>query len=607
MQNELATMTWDNSNIYRNFSDPRIETDLARATELAEKIENKVSAFTDLLPDIADLNLENLIESIPLARETYRLFLDAGVLVYTLHAYAYTASSVDSLNQAARSLEKQVLQQHANLAKTIMPLEVFLMRVPQSYLELFLQDESVREMSFSLQHEKQQSDFLLGVREEVLLEGLAQDGFHAWGTLYKEISGAMKVNVDGETMGLAKASNILFQDDSKKRKVAYDAINKAWQQNEIPAGTILNSLAGWRLESSRARSVKKEHHYLDASAHTEKISRAALDTLMLTTYENRRIGHKALAAMAKEMGLSRLGPSDLLAAYPEKSTGQKISFPDGMDIICAAFEKFDPAMSDFARHMQSKRWIDATPSENRASGAYCTGFASAREPRVFITYEGSMKNIITLAHEIGHAYHAWVMRDLKLGQTDYSSVLAETASIFAETLVRESILQIASSKEEKKAIRWQEIETAQNFLINIPARFEFERRLMELRRTKSVSVPEIKQLNQEAWAYWFENTLTEYNEMFWASKMHFSLSRKSFYNYPYLFGYLFSLGIYAKKDSAGADFKDLYVKILRDTGSYSAEDLIQKHFGEDIRQKAFWQKSLDIVDGQVNAFVALQS
>jgi oligoendopeptidase F len=607
MKNELGTTSWDNSNIYRNFDDPRIESDLKTISNAVSDLAERVLIFEKLLADIDTVKAETLADSIPPARDCYRLFLDTNLLIMTLSTYAHTALSVDSLNYAARAVESKVRQHYANLLKTVKPLQLVLIRAPQSYLDQFLQDERVSERKFSLLHDKKESDFLLGVGEEVLLEGLAQDGYHAWGTLYKEISGAMKVDIDGEVMGLAKASNILFQDDREKRKKAYTAINQAWQQNEIPAASILNSLSGWRLETSRARSHKKEHHYLTHSCHQQKISRESLDTLMQVTYENRAIGHKALKAMAREMGLEKLGPHDLLAAYPDKTPGRKISFEDAMDIICAAFEKFDPRMAEFARHMQQKNWIDATPTENRGSGAYCTGFASVREPRVFITYDGSMKNIITLAHEIGHAYHSWVMRDLKLGQTFYSSPLAETASIFAETLVRENILNIAGTIEEKKAIRWQEIKSAQNMLINIPARFEFERRLMEARRKNSLSVPEIKKINNEAWAYWFEDTLTEYNEMFWASKLHFSLSHISFYNYPYLFGYLFSLGIYAKKDSFGAGFKDLYVNILRDTGSYTAEDLIQRHFGEDIRKPEFWQKSLNIVKAQVEAFAELQS
>lgn len=278
-----------------------------------------------------------------------------------------------------------------------------------------------------------------------------------------------------------------------------------------------------------------------------------------------------------------------------------------MDIVMQAFGNFSPEMADFAKLMHDKRWIDSTPTPNRGSGAYCTKFASNREPRVFMTFDGTMSNVMTLAHELGHAYHNWIMKDLKLGQSSYPSTLAETASIFAETLVRDAILENSKSLEEKKTILWQEVESAASFMINIPARFEFEKNFLEVRNKKNLTVPETKELSRQSWEMWYEDTLTEYNQMFWASKLHFSMTHMSFYNYPYLFGYLFSLGIYSKKNELGSKFKDLYLNVLLDTGSMTAEDLIQKHFNEDISKKDFWMSSFGIVKKSIDTFEALGS
>lgn len=607
MNNDLQTISWDNTNIYKNFSDPQILIDIQNVEEKICYLKSKLSVFEKLVPLIETTSFEELEETIPLARETYRLILDTRILLSTVGVYSSTALSVDSLNYDAKNLASRASQLSANLNKTAKPLNLFLLRAPKSYLDLFLKDERVNEMAFLLNYEKKEEDFLLSVSEEILLEGHSVDGLHAWGKLYTELSGSMKAEIDGEPMGLAQASNIIFQDDPKKRETAYHAVNKAWQQHEISAAAILNSINGWRLENNRARSGKKELHYLDKSCHQQKITRATLDTLIQTTFDQRHIGHEALKLMAHEMTVQKLGPWDLNSSFPAKINSQKISFPEAMELIIYAFAKFNPDMGEFAKHMVTKRWIDSTPSENRNSGGYCTSFAKVREPRIFLTYDGSMKNIMTLAHELGHAYHNWVMKDLKYGQTFYPSTLAETASIFAETLVRDTILENSKTNEEKKAILWQEVQEAATMLINIPARFDFECRLSELRKTKSATVPELKDLNKKSWQHWYGDTLTEYNEMFWASKLHFSISHMGFYNYPYLFGYLFSLGIYAKKDEFGTAFKNLYINILRDTGAMMAEELIQKHFNEDISKKDFWLKSLRIVEKSVNDFKNLQS
>lgn len=605
MENNLQATSWDNTNVYLGFDDPQISNDFNLINEKLIYLKSKLTVFEVLTPNIENEKQSKLMETLGLAQELYRINMDLQIYLYTLRMYASTANSVDTTNQQAKELLNKCTQTMADLKKTLKPLQIFLLRAPESYLEAFLQSDKVEEASFLLRHARKETEFLLSVDEEVLLEGHSVSGFDAWGKLYDDISGTMKVNVAGETLGLANAANILFQSDAEKRKLAYRAINTAWEQNEVVAAAILNSITGWRLENNKARSKNRELHYLDKSCHQQSITKDTLTALMQTTYERRDIGHDALKIMAKELKSEKLGPWDLLAAYPEKATEQKISFPEAMELIKYAFGKFHPEMAEFAQMMYEKRWIDSLPTPNRRQGAYCTGFARVREPRVFLTYDGSMKNIMTLAHELGHAYHNWVIKDLKFTKTFYPSTLAETASIFAETLVREAILENAKTNEEKKKILWQEIDSASSLLINIPARFEFEKRLNELRKTKAVTAQDCKNLMRESWQYWYEDTLSEYNEMFWASKLHFSLTGLSFYNYPYLFGYLFSLGIYAKKETYKEQFKDLYIAILKDTGVMTAEELIQKHFNEDISQKNFWSKSLDIVKRSVDEYKKL--
>ena len=192
--------------------------------------------------------------------------------------------------------------------------------------------------------------------------------------------------------------------------------------------------------------------------------------------------------------------------------------------------------------------------------------------------------------------------------------LAETASIFAETLVRESLLNDAKNDNQRLEIMWSEAETAAALMLNIPARYEFEQRLVETRQANFVTADSMKEMMRESWQLWYEDSLSEYDEMFWASKLHFSISGFGFYNYPYLFGYLFSLGIYAQKDKAqkdklqsGENFEDKYLSILRDTGSMTAEALVEKHLGQDITTAEFWLNSIGIVDRSLQQFEKLAS
>ena len=243
MKNELQTISWDNSNIYQNFQDPQITQDLKKIETGISYLQTKITFFESLVPTLASKKTAELEETIPLARECYRLLLDTKISIHTLHVFASTAASVNALNYDAKDLSNKALQLYADLNKAAKPLDLFLLRAPQAYLDTFLKHDSVAEVAFALNYAKKEEKFLLGVAEEVLLEGHGIDGFHAWGNLYKEISGAMKVEVEGELMGLASASNILFGADAPKRKTAYKSINEAWDKNSISAAAVLLRIA----------------------------------------------------------------------------------------------------------------------------------------------------------------------------------------------------------------------------------------------------------------------------------------------------------------------------------------------------------------------------
>ena len=587
---DLQTSSWNNSNIYLNLKDPKIEQDLSVIESSTKIIDANKSLFNEQFND-----LEKLIE-------LYRIYLDTNIIFYKISTYAMTSASINTMDYEAKALSDKINKLSVDFSKAFKPIQIYLLRSSAEFLNKFLSDERTRELSFKLGNERAQVDHLLSVNEEVLLTGFSLDGLSSWGKLYTDISGSIKVNIDGNVMGLATANNFYSDSDRVKREKAYRAINESWKQNEVSACAILNSINGWRNENFKVRSTKKNLHYLDQTCQAANITRETLETLMSTTFDKRTVGHEVLSLMAKELKIEKMAPWDLMAPKPEIQTAEKISFPEAISIIKIAFGEVHSDMAEFAQMMMDKKWIDCGDSENRAQGAYCTGFANVREPRVFMTYDGSMKNVITLAHEIGHAYHSWVMRDIPFSETSYPMTLAETASIFAETTVRDYLLKTSKSKDELKAILWQEIQSAQSLLINIPSRFEFEKRFVELRKNKNITVPETKELMIASQKFWYEETLSEFDEMFWASKLHFSMSGRSFYNYPYLFGYLFSLGIYAKKDSMGANFHSLYVDLLRDTGRMNAEELVMKHFNEDITKKDFWLKSIRIVEESVQKY-----
>lgn len=597
MQQRIYPQQWHNQHIYPALDCPELEADmsLARANlaGLAGFIDglDQVLGNTDALPDF--------LREVRLRAQRIR---NIGWNVAILAA---CKGSQDARDVLAKQLASRARALNADLFKTLAPVEDLMLGLPEPEFERLMQDPLLGEEDYRLRHERRLQDQRLPVEAEQLVIGLGTDGLHAWGNLYNDLVGKIRLVIDGREMGLAEASNLLSSPIRALRREAFDAISAGWEGEQETVAAILNALNGWRLELARQRGKQRVLDALDLSCHQSHIERTTLDTLMAETYNARGLGQRALGLMARQLGITDPGPEDLFAPPPAASS-REIPFEEAIEIIAAAFARFDPEMGEFARMMAEKGWIDAAPTPNRRTGAYCTKFAEPVEPRVFITYAGTMDNVITLAHELGHAWHNWLIRDLPMSQRSYPMTLAETASIFAETLVRSALFEQAQTPEQQQAIAWAEADGAATFLVNIPARFDFEQALVAARGQGYVSAQRLKTMTDEAWGRWYEESLVRYHPLFWAAKAHFSIAGLGFYNYPYLFGYLFSLGVYQQlmsRQAAGeTNVAGAYRALLRDTGRMSAEDLVAKHLGQDIREAAFWQGSMTLVAAAVDRF-----
>ena len=313
---------------------------------------------------------------------------------------------------------------------------------------------------------------------------------------------------------------------------------------------------------------------------------------------------------ARALGVEgKMHPADLMAPPPsgEGGTALEVDFDAGIKMVADAVSGVHPDVATFVNRMQAEKWIDGAAGDKRAPGAYCTKFSKSRNPRVYMsTYSGSFQSVSTLAHELGHAYHNWVMKDMDMAETRYPMNLAETASIFFETVVGDGLIDLSKSDEERLQYRWYDAESAVAFLLNLPARYEFDCAVHQAREDGKTLTPTFcKDQMREAWKNWYGDSLSTYDDMFWASKMHFHITGVSFYNFPYTFGYMFALGVYAQQEEKGEDFYKSYVALLRDTGRMTAEEVVQKHLGVSIEDPEFWRGSVRIIEKKIDDFEML--
>lgn len=599
----MNTPAWNNDTEYPSLQSEAFKKDWSYVESFQLKMKAEAEALKPLLANPTPAVIKQLQEIFK-SQEAYEETL------HNLYSFISTLTSVDGSNQEASKKQSEMQKLVSDSTQIFVPFQMFLKTCKPEVIAQLLQDEKLKVWEYQWKRMRSRTPYLLSESDEVLLQAMSVPGFRAWGNLYDDLSSKIKCHLKypdrTEVVGLAQAHSLTRLSDEKVRKIAWTAIQEAWTEHRETSAAILNALAGWRLEVYQKRSHTQNMHYLDEALFRNSITKETLDAMMGACASNLSRIQKAPKMMARILGKDRIDPWDLLAPGPTKG-GETLAFDKGLKLVRDSFAEVSPEMANFVDMMMDKQWIEARVMPNKRTGAYCMGFAKSRTPRVFMTYMGSGSDISTLAHELGHGYHSWVMRDMPPPQTYFPSTLAETASVFAETVLHDALIENAKTPAEKLTYAWAELEGATSFLINIPMRFDFERNFHDARQKGKVSADELSELMDASWKRWYGSTISQNDRMFWAHKLHFSMAGTTFYNFPYTFGYLFSLSIYARREQLGDKFMETYVNILRDTGSMSAEDLVQKHLGEDITQPAFWQKAIDVVLAKVDSFEGLVS
>ena len=567
--------------------------------------------LTPLLDRAASLTAETAADGIAAARAVFACSEEAARLLGNAQTYAECLLSVDAQDDPAQELAGRLEALDKRCASATETLAQFINRVPDDVVDAYLAKPATAPSRFAVQHARKRRFAMLPLDQEVLVGNLAKDGIEAWGRLYDQLAGTLACDIEAQgttrRVGLAQASGLMMAADDGMREAAWRAVNRAWDEHAETCAAAINAIAGWRLEMCQRRSQAGAVHFMDAPLHANRMEAGTLAALMDAAREAVPLARRAARLQARAYGKSRFGPWDLRAPAPatDGDAGAPMPYRHAVDLIAEAYGNVDPSMGEFVSMMAERRWIEGRVAPRKRPGAYCTRFAKSRTPRVYMTFTGAASDIIVLAHELGHAFHAWIMRDLPASQLRYGMGVAETASTFGETVVRDALLARATSPAEELAMVWEEASALTSFVLNIPTRFEFERGFYEARAARPLRPAELKDRMSAAWEQWYGDSLAEPDPLFWASKLHFYITGLSFYNFPYLFGYLFSLGVYARRQTLGDEFFPRYVALLRDTGRMTAEELAARHLEVDIGQPDFWRQPLAMLESRVDRFERL--
>ncbi len=470
-------------------------------------------------------------------------------------------------------------------------------------------DPNLSKNAFFLEQRRKNAQLRLPRGEELLAADLAVDGIHAWGRLYDRLSGDLRIRVM-EKGELVERSPGQIRFDSPERSVRQNnffAADKAWKSIADSCADALNHIAGTRLTLYRRLGLAD---HLVVPLHKNRMQRQTLETMWAVISRRKGMLQKYLAAKARLLGQERLAWYDTQAPLPgadKPRAAAEISYDDGADLVIRTFAEFSPDLGEFARQALTGGWVEAENRSGKRQGAFCTGFPTKMQSRVFMTFTNTHDNVSTLAHELGHAYHSWVLKGEPFFLQDYPMNLAETASTFAEAVLAERRLAESRSREEKLSILDHMLADAVAYLMNIHARYIFENKFHRERGEGELPASRISELMLAAQKEAYLDSLADdgWYPDFWVSKLHFYISGLPFYNFPYTFGYLLSTGLYALSQGAEADFPGKYRKLLVATGCMETEPAVQSSTGYDLAQTAFWEKSLDVVERRVGQFLEL--
>jgi oligoendopeptidase F len=516
------------------------------------------------------------------------------------HLYSYIGclSSADASNEAFQVEEGWLAEQMSALSKLRIPLLEGLKDAGADAFKLLIEREDLKDAAYPVSRMRTDGQKRMSAPEESLAAELGINGIHAWGRLYDRVSGNLKFRMkqrDGseKMLSISQARSLMGNEDPEVRDSAFAGYTEAWTSVEQVCAAALNAIGGTRHSLYKERGIG---HFLEPALFQAGCTRATLEALMEAVDLESDFPREILRYKARRMGKAALQWQDLESPIPlGLGDGRPISWQNGVEWTSQAYRNAFPELGAFFDHMIEHRWIDYSPRDNKRPGGFCTGSDITDEPRIYMTFNGDMGSVTTLAHEAGHAYHHHVMKGIRVMAREYPMTLAESASTFGESILIDGIVNDPDQPREVK-LRLLEalVGSIPSYLINIPMRFHFEKAFYEARATAELSVSELKALMVRAQRECYRDVLAEGGEdpHFWASKLHFYISGISFYNFPYTFGFLLSRGLYNVFKDEGTRFLPKYKEFLRMTGSMPAEDVASRILGVNLSEPDFWQGAI---------------
>ncbi len=587
-------LVWDLSSYFTEFNGPQMLAfkDTLR-TEIAQ-LQQEAAGLAVLSSSTADAWAGLLTRS-----------EDWSVRFYHVSSYVGCLSAADAKNSAYTSEQAVLSLIGAESAKFGVDVLRAFKGVDEAVFAAFCARPELEGMQYYLERIREQARFRMEPDLEKLAADLSVDGFATWGRLYDTVSGKLEfeLEVDGEKkmVPISQWRSMMSDVDRNKGRAAFEAGNVAWEGVTDICAACLNAISGTRLTLNKRRGIE---HFLDPALFQAKMSKASLDAMYKAIHDNIDVARDIFRTKAAFLGQPGISWFERAAPLPleDEST---YTWQQGSDMVSEAFSKVYPQLGEYYDSFIAQHWMESEVRPGKRPGAFCTGSPYTREQRVYMTFNGSLGDVTTLAHEMGHAWHGHLLKELRPVARQYPMTLAETASIFAEHILADGIYADESiSTDSKLQMLDADLNGAATLLLDITTRYEFEKAMHEEREQGTISVDRFKELMVETQKRVMGDAMPEGGEdpLFWASKLHFYITGVSFYNYPYTVGFLLARNLANRLHKEGSSFLPKYEAFLMMTGSADVETCVRECLADDATKPEFWAESINSLRPEVEKY-----
>ncbi|MFV0291833.1 MAG: M3 family oligoendopeptidase [Paracoccus sp. (in: a-proteobacteria)] len=582
---------WDLTDLYPAPDAPELTADL-------EKLEKKAATFaSDYEGKLAELDAAAMLNCI-------RRYEEIDILAGRIMSYAglrYYQNTTDAVRA------KLMSDLQARITDFTTPLVFFSLefnRIPEEiYQATFTASEGTARYKPVFDRMRAMRPYQLSDELEKFLHDNSVVGSAAWNRLFDETMASLEFDVDGETLQLEAVLSLLTDHDRTRRETASRALAVVFEKNIKLFSRIHNTLTKEKAVEDKWRNMPSPQHARHLSNHVEPEVVEALLNAVTAAYP--RISHRYYALKAKWLGLDRLQVWDRNAPLPT-DTPKTVNWDEAQATVLDAYADFSPKLAELARPFFDQGWIDAAVKPGKAPGAFAHPTVTTAHPYVMLNYMGKPRDVMTLAHELGHGVHQRLAADQGELLASTPLTLAETASVFGEMLTFRKLLAETTSPTQKKALLAGKVEDMINTVVRQISFYDFECRLHAARAEGELTSEDINaiwmQVATESLGPVFE-FMPGY-ETFWSYVPHFVHS--PFYVYAYAFGDGLVNALYAAYEAAPEGFQDKYFNMLAAGGSKHHKELLAP-FGLDASDPAFWDRGLSIIEGFINDLEAMEA